>query len=196
MTDDFNGDLSSYKIQLRQVEAALSLDPTNEELMQLKNDLDSVISLTMQFLGGVEDGNESDVVMDASGLPRGSSELSKYTDPSANSNFTKNNTSQANSTSAAQNKTWKVGEKCLAPLARDGCLREGNIVSIDLRTSKCSVYFESIDHNEIVGLDKIIRPSMSVTKSTDGSVKRITKTELNKLKETKRKKLQKKTSEI
>jgi len=49
--EDLAGNLSNYKLQLQQVEAALTTDPDNEDLVKLKNDLDEVITLTEDLLG-------------------------------------------------------------------------------------------------------------------------------------------------
>jgi len=43
-------DLKTYKQQLQQVEAALTTDPENEELLKLQNDLQEVISLTSELI--------------------------------------------------------------------------------------------------------------------------------------------------
>jgi len=39
MTEDLASSLASYKVQLTQVDAALTTDPENDELMKLKQDL-------------------------------------------------------------------------------------------------------------------------------------------------------------
>jgi len=48
--------LTEYRAQLRQVEAALTTDPSNEELMKLKQDLEEVITLTLDLLKVNEKG--------------------------------------------------------------------------------------------------------------------------------------------
>ncbi|XP_046885165.1 survival of motor neuron-related-splicing factor 30 [Hypomesus transpacificus] len=50
MSDDLMKQLSSYKAQLQQVEAALSTDQENEDLMKLQKDLQEVIELTKDLL--------------------------------------------------------------------------------------------------------------------------------------------------
>jgi len=49
--EDLAGNLSNYRLQLQQVEAALTTDPDNEDLVKLKNDLEEVIALTEDLLG-------------------------------------------------------------------------------------------------------------------------------------------------
>ncbi|KAM4607081.1 survival of motor neuron-related-splicing factor 30 [Polymixia lowei] len=50
MSDDLVKQLSSYKAQLQQVEAALSTDTENEDLLKLQKDLQEVIELTKDLL--------------------------------------------------------------------------------------------------------------------------------------------------
>ncbi|XP_052062236.1 survival of motor neuron-related-splicing factor 30-like [Mytilus californianus] len=51
MSDDLQTNLSTYKLQLQQVEASLTTDPDNEDLLKLKNDLQEVIDLTVDLIG-------------------------------------------------------------------------------------------------------------------------------------------------
>ncbi|XP_028821739.1 survival of motor neuron-related-splicing factor 30 [Denticeps clupeoides] len=50
MSEELVKQLSSYKAQLQQVEAALSTDPDNEDLLKLQKDLQEVIELTKDLL--------------------------------------------------------------------------------------------------------------------------------------------------
>lgn len=50
MSDDLVKQLASYKAQLQQVEAALSSDAENEDLLKLQKDLQEVIELTKDLL--------------------------------------------------------------------------------------------------------------------------------------------------
>ncbi|XP_051778149.1 survival of motor neuron-related-splicing factor 30 isoform X2 [Erpetoichthys calabaricus] len=50
MSDDLVKQLASYKAQLHQVEAALSTDADNEDLVKLQKDLQEVIELTKDLL--------------------------------------------------------------------------------------------------------------------------------------------------
>lgn len=50
MSEDLLKQLSSYKAQLQQVEAALSTDQENEDLLKLQKDLQEVIELTKDLL--------------------------------------------------------------------------------------------------------------------------------------------------
>ena len=42
-------DLETYKAQLEQVQAALTTDPDNEDLLKLQKDLEEVINLTLEL---------------------------------------------------------------------------------------------------------------------------------------------------
>jgi len=50
MAEDLTTSLQTYKIQLEQVEAALTSDPSNAELLKLKDDLTEVITLTKNLI--------------------------------------------------------------------------------------------------------------------------------------------------
>ncbi|KAJ8365463.1 hypothetical protein SKAU_G00142940 [Synaphobranchus kaupii] len=50
MSDEMVKQLASYKAQLQQVEAALSTDPENEDLLKLQKDLQEVIELTKDLV--------------------------------------------------------------------------------------------------------------------------------------------------
>nr|AAP06439.1 hypothetical protein [Schistosoma japonicum]CAX76552.1 Survival of motor neuron-related-splicing factor 30 [Schistosoma japonicum] len=58
MSEDPQLDLLNHKLQLQQVEAALELNPNNEELLQLKRDLEEVIKLSLELLGRTSDTPE------------------------------------------------------------------------------------------------------------------------------------------
>ncbi|PIK51396.1 putative survival of motor neuron-related-splicing factor 30-like [Apostichopus japonicus] len=49
-SDEYNTNLQTYKAQLQQVEAALTNDPENEELLKLQGDLQEVIDLTQDLV--------------------------------------------------------------------------------------------------------------------------------------------------
>ncbi|KAK2560177.1 Survival of motor neuron-related-splicing factor 30 [Acropora cervicornis] len=56
---ELQNNLTEYRAQLRQVEAALTTDPENEELKKLKQDLEEVITLTLDLLNVNEKGGNS-----------------------------------------------------------------------------------------------------------------------------------------
>ena len=54
-------DLKSYNLQMQQVDAALTSDPNNPELLKLKEDLQEVISLTQDLLEETRSAAAADV---------------------------------------------------------------------------------------------------------------------------------------
>eukprot|EP00123_Amoebidium_parasiticum_P000557 comp11404_c0_seq1/m.5789 comp11404_c0_seq1/g.5789 ORF comp11404_c0_seq1/g.5789 comp11404_c0_seq1/m.5789 type:complete len:227 (-) comp11404_c0_seq1:58-738(-) len=53
-----DSDLQTYRMQLQQVESALLLDPTNQQLLKLKVDLEQLIVVSSQLQQGGEGGGE------------------------------------------------------------------------------------------------------------------------------------------
>lgn len=62
---ELQSNLTEYRAQLRQVEAALTTDPSNEELKKLKQDLEEVITLTLDLLKVNEKGGISEAAASA-----------------------------------------------------------------------------------------------------------------------------------
>ncbi|KAG0718388.1 Survival of motor neuron-related-splicing factor 30 [Chionoecetes opilio] len=91
MAEEMGPSLHTYKVQLEQVEAALTSDSTNAELLKLKNDLLEVISLT---------GNLIDTQGTSSGAGAGL-------------------TSEGSSKEPGPTKAWKVGDACMAVWSED-----------------------------------------------------------------------------
>lgn len=58
MADELQINLETYKLQLQQVEAALTADATSEELLKLKQDLVEVIALTTELINAQRDNDE------------------------------------------------------------------------------------------------------------------------------------------
>nr|XP_012222386.1 PREDICTED: survival of motor neuron-related-splicing factor 30 isoform X1 [Linepithema humile] len=95
-------DLQNYKLQLQQVEAALTTDPNNEELIKLKFDLKEVIKLTHDLIKSQQQEKRQANGMDAK-------------DPIL--------------LAVLANK-WKVGDQCMAPWSEDGKYYEATIDAI------------------------------------------------------------------
>ena len=85
MADELILSLDTYKLQLQQVEAALTAEPTNEELLKLKQDLVEVIALTNELIKA-----QSETEEDTKGK----------------------NSERSTHKKVIQ---WKVGDKCMAP---------------------------------------------------------------------------------
>ncbi|XP_011050151.1 PREDICTED: survival of motor neuron-related-splicing factor 30 isoform X1 [Acromyrmex echinatior] len=95
-------DLQNYKLQLQQVEAALTTDPNNEELIKLKFDLKEVIKLTHDLIKSQQQEKRQANGMDAK-------------DPIL--------------LAVLANK-WKVGDQCMAPWSEDNKYYEATIDAI------------------------------------------------------------------
>ncbi|XP_054707314.1 survival of motor neuron-related-splicing factor 30-like [Uloborus diversus] len=100
MAEDLSQNLQSYQIQLQQVEAALTNDPDNEELLKLKKDLQEVILLTTDLIAANSEKAVPAVSLEGSSKD---SSILKY---------------------------WKPGDKCLAPWSEDGQYYEAVIEDI------------------------------------------------------------------
>ncbi|XP_001952116.1 survival of motor neuron-related-splicing factor 30 isoform X1 [Acyrthosiphon pisum] len=102
-------ELINYKLQLQQVEAALTNSPDDPELMKLKTDLEEVIELTAEL-------------------------VRTQTQPKKEVVQTKKESSYQPDILPSVAKTkgeWKSGDRCLAQLADDGKFYEGTIETID-----------------------------------------------------------------
>ncbi|XP_015785767.1 survival of motor neuron-related-splicing factor 30 [Tetranychus urticae] len=67
--EDLAANLRNYQIQLQQAEAAIAADPSNEELLKLKSDLEEVIMLTKNLMaaeGTYEEETETSVIPQSS----------------------------------------------------------------------------------------------------------------------------------
>ena len=95
-------DLKSYNLQMQQVDAALTSDPNNPELLKLKEDLQEVISLTQDLL----EETRSVAAAAAAPVPEPQEEVvKKKARPHDHIKPIKH---------------WQVGEQCQAIWAKDG----------------------------------------------------------------------------
>lgn len=90
-----SSDLATYQLQLQQVEAALTSDPENPELLKLKEDLSQVIQLTQELI---------------------QSQVDKQDTPDA----PPTDDSAPAPPSVTPVKHWQVGERCQALWDKDG----------------------------------------------------------------------------
>ena len=90
MAEELRISLDMYKLQLQQVEAALTAEPTNEELLKLKQDLVEVITLTNELINTQQE-NEDET-------------KSKVGDRSSHKKIIE----------------WSVGDKCMALWSNNG----------------------------------------------------------------------------
>ncbi|KAG0421056.1 hypothetical protein HPB47_003040 [Ixodes persulcatus] len=112
-SDDAAASLQNYQIQLQQVEAALTNDPDDKDLLKLKEDLLEVISLTLNLISS--SGADT-----ASSSPPGKSDYA---------GSQKHAAAESSSTQDADNVGWFPGDKCLA-LWKDGQYYDATIEDI------------------------------------------------------------------
>ncbi|KAJ9577693.1 hypothetical protein L9F63_005773 [Diploptera punctata] len=107
MAEDLQGNLQNYKLQLQQVEAALTTDPTNEELLKLKVDLEEVIELTRDLI------KTQLLELKAAENSAGGSKVEDVTTKLLAAE-------QPQEEEICTKRDWKVGDKCLAVWSEDG----------------------------------------------------------------------------
>lgn len=110
--------MNTYKLQLQQVEAALTTDPTNEELVQLKLDLEQVIALTSELINGGQENTEDDDLETA------------FQEKEARK-AKKSKSRWGDAEPVLPVKPWQVGENCQAIYTVDGEYREAVIEDIN-----------------------------------------------------------------
>ncbi|XP_029160068.1 survival of motor neuron-related-splicing factor 30 isoform X1 [Nylanderia fulva] len=119
-------DLQNYKLQLQQVEAALTTDPNNEELIKLKFDLKEVIKLTHDLIKSQQQEKRQANGMDAK-------------DPIL--------------LAVLANK-WKVGDQCMAPWSEDNKYYEATIDSIS-EDGVVNVTFNEYKNTDVTMLSQL-----------------------------------------
>lgn len=119
-------ELKTYKLQLQQVEAALTADPENEELLKLQSDLQEVIALT------------SDLIASAAATDG----------PSVGGSGDNAQSDQA------EQIAWKVGDTCMALYADDGQHYEALIEEM-LEDNTCTVTFTGYNNSAICPVSQL-----------------------------------------
>lgn len=112
MDDDPVGSLQNYKLQLQQVEAALTTDAENAELLKLKEDLQEVISLT------------SDLVK-------------AYNEELEKKQVGKKKIDEASTSSTRRD--WKIGDRCLAIWSQDGLYYDATVGEVDYEAGEVKI---------------------------------------------------------
>ncbi|KAL4218364.1 Survival of motor neuron-related-splicing factor 30 [Mactra antiquata] len=142
MADDLMENVSTYKLQLQQVEDSLTLDPDNEDLQKLQSDLQEVIQLTLDLIGQktapAEDKAEEE--------------------PGASNETT--------GTKRAPVRHWSPGDKCLAIFSEDKNYYEATVDEI-LSDGSCTVTFDEYGNTDVteVSLLKTIEVDSSKRKA-------------------------------
>lgn len=123
-------DLETYQVQLQQVEVALSNDPDNDGLKDLRKELKELISLTEQALA----------------------QQGAATSSSAASSSSKKRDAQLSS--APQ---WKAGDECLAKYSSDGQWYPARIASVggSVENRFYTIVFKTYNTTELVNSSAI-----------------------------------------
>jgi survival of motor neuron-related-splicing factor 30 len=127
MADELRLNLDTYKLQLQQVEAALTAEPTNEELLKLKQDLVEVISLTNELISAQCDDDEDSKAGGKSGADR---------------------------TSHKKFINWSTGDKCMAPWSNNGQYYDCTIETIS-ENGEVSIRFDAYGNSDVTTIDKL-----------------------------------------
>lgn len=122
-------ELENYRIQLQQVEAALIAEPDNEELLKLKDDLNEIIELQQELIGGI---------------------------PGSTNTKEKDGPTQSSSSLSALPRTerfvWKVGDRCMAP-TKSG---QKHLAVIDgISQDKVAITFATSGKKDMVRLQEL-----------------------------------------
>lgn len=173
-SDDMDDGLEHYKAQLKQVDAALLIDESNEDLQKLKQDLEEVIALSEE-LKQINEVPEP-VIEDRS---------SSYTQQIVE-----------------KPREWKSGDRVQAIRQTDGKFHNAKVDMVADDGISCTVKFDNIGSVEVVKVaslkpveDTEIRKAPVTAEAGGASQKpvgKLTKDELEKRREIKKKKLLKK----
>ncbi|XP_013400333.1 survival of motor neuron-related-splicing factor 30-like isoform X2 [Lingula anatina] len=140
MAEDLQESLTNYKLQLQQVEAALTTDPSNADLNKLKVDLQEVINLTVDLIKNQAGAVATAVVAAAT-------------------------STDDNETSTATH-SWNVGDKCSAVYSEDGMYYDAVIDEV-LEDGSCTVTFESYGNTDLTQVS-LLKPRDSSLKRAAG----------------------------
>ena len=134
--EDLTNSLDTYKVQLTQVQAALTLDPENDELLKLQQDLEEVVQLTLDLIS-----NETHDTTDAEQKTL-KVETSVAASSSSNSNLTSSVDSQTHH-------DWKAGDTCLAFKEGDGNYHQAVVEDILPESETVAVTFVDSHTTEV-----------------------------------------------
>nr|XP_039255328.1 survival of motor neuron-related-splicing factor 30-like [Styela clava] len=136
MSAELEANLTNYKVQLAQVEAALSADPENEELKKLKQDLEEVIQLTKDLMG-VEAAKPSTKAKTTTG--KTAEEIAEETvQPDSGPRH-----------------MWKVGDPCYAIWSGDGKYHKGVLEEILPESATVAVRFDEFEQPDVCQLTQL-----------------------------------------
>merc|ERR1711953_1102937 len=146
-------DLNTYKLQLQQVEAALTTDPENEELQQLRTDLEQVLALTQDLINAQ---------LGASAAASSASAVKEEDVEEAAAERPKKKKSRWTEDPIIPVKPWQVGEHCQAIYSVDGQYHDAKIEEINA-DGEVSVKFKGFRGIFVSTLGLLKLPSSGTT---------------------------------
>ncbi|KAE8746362.1 hypothetical protein FOCC_FOCC006857 [Frankliniella occidentalis] len=169
MAEDLQSNLQNYQLQLQQVEAALLTDPSNEELIKLKTDLEEVIDLTSDLI-------KTQLLESAGSSSEKEVKVSKPQD------------TEEPDLPVLTAKEWKAGDKCLAVWSEDGQYYEATIEEIT-NGEDVSVIFDAYQNADVCNIN-LLREVSSAADSDPKNKKHAMSKQREYQKKKKQKKLQ------
>uniref|UniRef100_U5EX11 Survival of motor neuron-related-splicing factor 30 n=1 Tax=Corethrella appendiculata TaxID=1370023 RepID=U5EX11_9DIPT len=174
-------DLQNYKLQLQQVEAVLSSDPENTELLKLKQDLEEVIELTRDLIKAQGDEQQKRYIE-----PTTSAGLYDGAETSLTSE--QGSKKAIASHSKQPTKLWKVGDKCSAKWTDDGQYYDATIEGIT--GDEVNIIFDAYQNRSTTLLAELKERKVRNEVFPSNSNKRLRPNQKEYLKKKKQKKLQ------
>jgi len=166
--------LATYSLQLQQVEAALTNDPSNPELTKLKSDLEEVINLTKELIETTKasSGSASASVTETGGL------VAKRSSENIDDSYAKKNKVIKSAESDSTEKSaslyeeeddeefnlqfheikWEPGMQCYAPWSKDGKLNAATIKDVSTDRLTVTVAFDGYGITEQCTTVKLKHP--------------------------------------
>ncbi|KAI0210402.1 Survival of motor neuron-related-splicing factor 30 [Lamellibrachia satsuma] len=174
--EDLRSNLANYKVQLQQVEAALTTDPGNEELEKLRTDLQEVLQLTEELIAS----QNADTAIKAADGAAATAGTATEDEPEI---------------------TWKVGDKCMALYASNQQYYDATIDEV-LPDGTCTVTFDGYGNTDVTQVT-LLRSSEGESRKRGqdggdeaGGSKKTKKDQVKDQREYKRKKAQKKVQRM
>lgn len=161
MADELQGNLHNYKLQLQQVEAALTTDSDNEELKKLKLDLEEVIELTLDLI--------KTQIVESKGKARSTAQ-----DEVKASKHLSSEQPVIEGLEDESHKGWKVGDRCLALQSKDGLYNEATIDDICEARDEATVSFNNdSEESEITSISLLREVKHGKADGSDGKSKKV-----------------------
>lgn len=163
--------MTSYQLQMQQVEAALTTDPDNNELLTLKQDLQQVISLTQQLIAAQSgEGAASDEHPAATSTSEAPTRQTPVAEEDAEEAVPKKRSARPHD-HLKPVKHWQVGEQCQAIWTKDGQYYEAIIDEITT-DGEVSVSFTGYGNSDVTTLGLLKISSLGITGSASSANKK------------------------